>query len=99
MLDAVPNIIGAILIISIFVIGGRFITSFIKDLLANVGMDKLIESLQLKSVLGEQKLSSLVGNIIFYFLIFFGVISGVEMLGLTRLAEVLHTILNLSGNV
>ena len=99
MLDSVPNIIGAILIISIFVIGGRFITSFVKDLLANLGMDNLVERLKLKSVLGEQKLSSIVANIIFYFMVFFGVISGVEMLGLDRLAEVLHTILNLSGNV
>jgi len=99
MLDSVPNIIGAILIISIFVIGGRFITSFVKDLLANLGMDNLVEKLQLKTVLGEQKLSSIVANIIFYFMVFFGVISGVEMLGLDRLAEVLHTILNLSGNV
>lgn len=99
MLDAVPNIIGAILIISIFVIGGRFITSFVKDLLANLGMDNLIEKLQLGSVLGNQKLSAIVANIIFYFMVFFGVISGVEMLGLARLAEVLHTILNLSGSV
>ncbi len=99
MLDSVPNIIGAILIISIFVVGGRFITSFVKDLLANIGMDNMIERLQLKSVLGDQKLSSIVANIIFFFMVFFGVISGVEMLGLDRLAEVLHTILNLSGNV
>ncbi len=99
MLDSVPNIIGAVLIISIFVVGGRFITSFVKDLLANVGLDNLIEKLQLKSVLGELKLSGIVANIIFFFMVFFGVISGVEMLGLDRLAEVLHTILNLSGNV
>ncbi len=99
MLDSVPNIIGAILIIAIFVVGGRFITSFVKDLLANVGIDKLVDKLQLKSVLGKQKLSSIVANIIFFFMVFFGVISGVEMLGLDRLAEVLHTILNLSGNV
>jgi hypothetical protein len=99
MLDSVPNIIGAILIISIFVVGGRFITSFVKDLLANIGIDGLVEKLQLKTVLGKQKLSTIVANIIFYFMVFFGVISGVEMLGLDRLAEVLHTILNLSGNV
>ena len=99
MLDTVPNIIGAVLIISVFVIGGRFITSFVKDLLSNLGLDKLVERLQLNGVLGKQKLSAIVANIIFYFMIFFGVISGVEMLGLDRLTEVLHTILNLSGNV
>lgn len=99
LVDAVPNVLGAILIISIFVIGGRFITSFVKDLLANVGLDNLTEKLRLTSALGSQKLSAIVANVIFYFLVFFGVISGVEMLGLDRLAEVLHTILNLSGNV
>lgn len=99
MLDSVPNIIGAILIISIFVVGGRFITSFVKDLLANIGIDNYVEKLKLANILGSQKLSAIVANIIFYFMVFFGVISGVEMLGLDRLAEVLHTILNLSGNV
>lgn len=99
MLDSVPNIIGAILIISIFVVGGKFITSFVKDLLANIGVNKLVDKLQLKSVLGDQQLSSIIANIIFFFMVFFGVISGVEMLGLDRLAQVLHTILNLSGNV
>lgn len=99
MLDAVPNIIGATLIIAIFAIGGRFITSFVKDLLANLGLDNLIPKLQLENILGEQKLSAIVANIIFFFMVFFGVISGVEMLGLDRLAEVLHTILNLSGSV
>ncbi len=99
MLDAVPNIIGAILIISVFVIGGRFITSFVKDLLSNLGLDKFTEKLQLQNAIGDQKLSGIVANILFYFMVFFGVISGVEMLGLDRLAEVLHTILNLSGNV
>lgn len=99
LLDSIPNIIGALLIITVFVVGGRFITTFVKDLLANLGMDNLVDKLQLKSVLGEQQLSSIVANIIFYFMVFFGVISGVEMLGLDRLAEVLHTILNLSGNV
>lgn len=99
MLDSVPNIIGAILIITVFVLGGGFITSFVKDLLANVGIDKLSEKLQLKSVLGDQKLSGIVSSILYFFIVFFGVISGVEMLGLDRLAEVLHTILNLSGNV
>lgn len=99
MLDSVPNIIGAILIITVFALGGGFITSFVKDLLANVGIDKLIDKLQLKTVLGEQKLSAIVSSILYFFIVFFGVISGVEMLGLDRLAEVLHTILNLSGNV
>ncbi|MEM7297579.1 MAG: mechanosensitive ion channel [Bacteroidota bacterium] len=99
LVDAVPNVLGAILIISIFVIGGRFITSFVKDLLANVGVDNLTDRLKLSSALGSQKLSSIVANTLFYFMVFFGVISGVEMLGLDRLAEVLHTILNLSGNV
>lgn len=79
--------------------GGRFITSFVKDLLANIGIDNYVEKLKLATVLGSQKLSAIVANIIFYFMVFFGVISGVEMLGLDRLAEVLHTILNLSGNV
>ncbi|MBV6644469.1 MAG: mechanosensitive ion channel [Cyclobacteriaceae bacterium] len=100
LLDAVPNIIGAALIITIFIVGGRFITAFLKDLLSNMGTDNLTEKLQLKTMLGENAtLSAIVANIAFFFLVFFGIISSIEMLGFERLTHALHSILNLSGSI
>lgn len=100
LLDAVPNIIGAILIITIFALGGKFLTAFLKDLMINLGTDKAADRLQISTMIGEgQSLSNIIGNVIYFFLVFFGVVSGVEMLGFERITHSLHNILNLSGNI
>ena len=99
LMDAVPQIIGASLLITIFVIGGRFLTTFLKDLLKNIGTDSLSKRLGLSMIGEDFSLSAALAGISFFFMVFFGVISGVEMLGLDRLATVLHTILNLAGNI
>ena len=50
--------------------------------------------------MGEgQSLSKIIGNIIYFFMVFFGVVSGVEILGFERITLSLHNILNLSGNI
>ena len=99
LMDAVPNIIGAGLIMAIFFIGGKFVTSFINDLLVNIGTDELSKKLYLFIVGEDQSLSKLISNVLLFFIVFFGIISGVELLGMDRLTEVMHSILNLSGNI
>ena len=100
LLDAVPNIIGAILIITLFAVGGKFITEFLRDLLSNMGTDTLAAKLRITAMIGEdQSLSKIIAGIAYFFLVFFGVVSGIEMLGFERLTHSLHTILHLSGNI
>jgi len=99
LMDAVPNIIGAGLIIAIFYIGGKFITSFLYDVLKNVGTDSLVEKLHLFMIGDGQSLSKVISNVLLFFIVFFGIISGIEILGMDRLSEVMHNILNLSGNI
>lgn len=99
LMDAVPHIIGAGLIMTIFFIGGKFIATFINDLLVNIGVDKLSKQLHLFIIAEDQSLSKVIANILHFFIVFFGVISGVELLGMDRLTEVMHNILNLSGDI
>ena len=100
LMDAVPNIIGAVLIITLFVVGGRFLTGILKDLLDNLGTDNLSQKLLLHTMIGEkQSLSKIISGIAFFFIIFFGVISGIEMLGFENLSNSLNAILNLSGSI
>ena len=100
LLDAVPNIIGAILIITLFAVGGKFITEFLKDLLSNMGTDKLATKLRVTAMIGEdQSLSKIIAGIAYFFLVFFGIVTGIEMLGFERLTHSLHTILHLFGNI
>ncbi|WP_420581726.1 mechanosensitive ion channel [Reichenbachiella sp.] len=99
LMDAVPHIIGAGLIMTIFFIGGKFVATFVNDLLLNIGVDKLSKQLHLFIIAEDQSLSKVIANILHFFIVFFGVISGVELLGMDRLTEVMHNILNLSGDI
>ena len=99
LMDAIPNVIGAILIITLFTIGGKFLTQFLNDLLSNLGTDDLTEKLQLFFVAENQSLSKVISNVVYFFIVFFGIVTGIEMLGFERLSDVLHTILNLSGSI
>lgn len=95
----IPNILGAIVIITIFVVGGNFIKSLLKGFLDSVGVDKLAEKMQLSSVVGNNSLSKVISNLVFFFLVFFGVITGVEMLKFAELTNVLNTVLATSGQI
>ena len=99
LMDAVPHIIGAGLIITIFYIGGRFLTTFLNDVLVNFGADEWSKKLKIFFISDDQSFSKVISNIIFFFIMFFGIVSGVEMLGFDKLSEVLHNVLNLSGNI
>lgn len=99
LMDAVPHIIGAGLIITIFLVGGRFVTSFLQDMMLNLGADDWSKKLNLFFISDDQSFSKVVSNVILYFIVFFGVVEGVDMLGFDRVSEVLHNILNLSGNI
>ncbi|WP_221409067.1 mechanosensitive ion channel [Reichenbachiella versicolor] len=99
IMDAVPHIIGAALIIALFYILGRFVTNFVKDLLTNLGADDWSKKLNLFFISDEQSFSTVVSNVLFFFIIFTGVVTGSDMLGFERMSEVLHSILNLTGSI
>ncbi len=100
MMGVLPNLIGASIVIALFVIGGRFLTRFVQDLLKSLGTDELPAKIQLQSVIGEgQSLSKILSGIMFFFLVFFGIITGVEMLELNQLTQILNEVLSMSGKI
>lgn len=99
-INAIPNIIAAAAIIGIFYIGGRYLTSILRELLASLGTDRLAETFRLQSIIGqERKLSGLLSGLAFFFILYFGIITGVERLGFSQLTEVLNNLLLLSGKI
>lgn len=100
IITIIPNVLGATAIIAIFVIGGRFLKTLIKGLLDSLEIDTLVEKMELSSVIGaNSSLSTILSNIVYFFLVFFGVITGVEMMNFTELTEVLNTVLTISGGI
>lgn len=100
LLSAVPEIIGAAIILAVFFIAGRFIVSMLVELLKNLGADKLPDKLGLKPVIGDDfSLSSLTGNVVFFFIMFTAVISALEKVEMMEIASVLSGLLILAGQI
>lgn len=96
----IPNVLGATAIIAIFVVGGRFLKTLIKGLLDSLEIDTLVEKMELSSVIGANtSLATILSNIVYFFLVFFGVITGIEMMNFTELTDVLNTVLTISGGI
>ncbi len=99
-LEAIPKILFATVIIGVFYIGGRFVSGLLTDLLGSLGTDDLPNKLRLGSVLGEgQSLSKLLGNLAFFFIMFMGVLTGVERLGFDKLVDILNNVFEMSGQI
>jgi len=99
-IGAIPRIIAAIIIIGLFYIGGKFITGLLKSLLTSLGTDKLSTRLGLSGIIGvNNSLSSLLSNVAFFFIMFIGIITGVERLGFERLDQILAQVLEMTGQI
>ena len=76
-----PKILLALIIIALFIIGAKYLSDLVKDLLDSMGVNKLGEKLHLDSVLSnDQSLSKIASGLLFFFIAFFGIITGVEIL-------------------
>jgi len=98
--EMLGEIIIAALILTLFIWGGKFLADFLEDLFKSLGLDTLAEKIQIQNMIGaNQSLSKIVANLIYFFLVFFGVITAVEILGLDRLTEILNQILEVTGQI
>lgn len=99
-LAAIPDIIGAAIILAVFYVAGRFVVSMLVELLKNIGADKLPEKLGLQPIVGQGiALSKLAGSVVFFFIMFTAVISALEKLSMSGISTVLSGLLVLAGQV
>lgn len=95
----IGHIIIAAVILMIFIWGGKYLTGFLTHLFQNLRFDQMAEKLQLKNMIGNQSFSKLIANILYFFIIFFGVITAVEVLQLEALTTILYQILAVTGSI
>ncbi|MDT8390679.1 MAG: mechanosensitive ion channel [Lentisphaeria bacterium] len=93
LFSAVPNILGAAIILAVAFFVGRFVTSVISELLKNLGADVIPEKLGVGHVFSEKAtLSRCVGAVILVFIMLGAALSAVEMLQLTLLSGLLTSL-------
>ena len=98
--EIIGEIVIAALILLVFIWGGKFLANFLEDLFKSMGLDRAAEKIQLHNMIGTgQSLSKILANLIYFFLVFFGIITAVEILGLSRLTEILTQILEVTGQI
>lgn len=98
--EMIGQILVAALILVVFIWGGKFLANFLEDLFRSLGLESAAEKIQIENMIGaNQSLSKIFANLIYFFIVFFGIITAVEILGLTRLTEILNEILEVTGQI
>jgi len=87
ILSFLPNILAAVVITLGGWIGARILQRLITKLVAALGIDRISDSAGISQVLGEQKLSGLVGILAYAMVIVFVIIAALNALALEAITE------------
>ena len=99
MMSAIPKIIIAIIILAVFYFVGKYVVNVVVTLLKNLGTDKLADHMQIDAVMGSKSVSDIIGKVLFFFLMFAGIISAAGKLELVELSDILNNLMNISGKI
>lgn len=97
--NAIPKIIMAIVIIIFFVIGGKFLSGFITELLKSFKLNKILQSAQLGDFSNKTDISKLIGNLVYFFIVIFGIMTAVEKLEFIQLTNILNVVIEFSSKI
>ena len=97
--NTIPKIIVTVLIVLIFVIGGEFVSGLVIDLLESLNLEGIITRMNLGSISSNGNLPKLIGNIVYLFIVLFGITTALEKLEFQKLTKVLDTLVGVSGNI
>jgi len=100
VLNAVPHIVAAGLILIVTWYVARFASALVTRLLNGMGLDSLPEKIGLGRAFGGQlKPSNLVGVVIMFFAMLFATVEAANQLQFTQVRDVVTTFINFGGDV
>jgi hypothetical protein len=94
ILDFLPNIFSAGLIVAIGWFVARIVQRIVTNLLAAIGTDRLSEKVELDRVLGKQRLSGVVGLVVYFLVLIPVLIAALNALALEAITEPASNMLN-----
>ncbi len=98
-LNSIPKIIMAVLILIIFIVGARFVSGIVKDLLNSMNLNSIAEKIGLNAIAGSTNIVSLIGKLIYFFIVLFGVMTAVEKLEFQSLTDIVETVTHYAGKI
>jgi hypothetical protein len=94
ILGALPNILGAMVVLAIGWLVARIIRQIITNLLAGIGIDRLGDRTGVNTRLGEQSLSGIIGTIVFVLIMIPVVIAALNVLNIPAVSQPAANMLN-----
>jgi hypothetical protein len=95
ILAFLPNILSAALIVAVGWFGARILQRIVSSLLAAIGIDRLSERAGLAKALGDQKLSGVLGLVVYIMILIPVLIASLNALGLEAITMPASNMLNL----
>ncbi len=98
--SAIPRILVAIIIIVLFVVGGRFLSGFVKDLLDSFNLNSVLKKASLSGdTLSSINFSKVIGNIVYFFIVIFGIMTAIEKLEFIQLTTIIKTVITYASKI
>ncbi len=97
--EAIPKVLLAAIILVLFVFGGRFISTLVKDLMGSLNLDKLFANMNIGAASQNTTIANTIANITYGFIVLFGVVTAFEKLEFQQLTDILDTILTYAGKI
>lgn len=99
ILEAVPNILAAAVILVITWYVARFASDILGRLLAGVGFDALPEKIGVKNAFKETRPSVIVGRVVLFFAMLFATVEAANRLGFTQVRDVVTLFIQFGADV
>ena len=90
VLAAIPKVLAAGVVLVVFYYLAKFISNFVKSLVAGVNADNFVRQMHLGSVIGKASIAGVLGGVVFFFIMFSGVITAVNILDFEQLSLLLN---------
>lgn len=98
-INTIPTILYVAIILTVVVIGGKFVVELLKTILNGLNVNSLSKKMKLENVLGDTNLVNLATNIVYAFIIYLGVIEVAGLLGFFEVVDILNNVLAIAGKV
>lgn len=99
ILQAIPNIIAAGLILLVAYIVSRFVGRLVAELIAGTGVDEIPAKLDVQRFLGQTKVSNAVGWLIVFFTMLFAVSEAADRLGFDQISGLITMFIHFGANI
>lgn len=101
ILDALPNIIGASIVVLIAVVIGKVVSGIVTNLLAGLGFNNILVKLGLakQAPAGRQSPSTIVGTLLLAFIVLLASVTAADMLGFQSVGVLIHDFIEFAGHI